>query len=295
MSKIERIGEKMNINWFPGHMVKAINEIKSSMKLIDVVVMVVDSRATLSSENKIMFDIIGSKPLIIVLNKYDLADKQSLEDKAKEYRNRGFYTVFTNANTGEGIDKLKKTIVEVGEKVKFANKTNEAYKNVKKIYRVLIAGVPNVGKSTVINKLASSQSANVGNKPGVTLKKQWIRVGNNIELMDTPGILWPKLEENDSGIKLALIGNIKEEILDIESLALYLIKYLRKNEKYFEMLKKRYGLNEVIEGLSDVEILEKIGKLKGVVSKGAQVDYLKTSKMILEDFKNIRIGRINLE
>lgn len=228
----------MNINWFPGHMVKAINEIKASMKLIDVVVMIVDSRAALSSENKIIFDIIESKPLIIVLNKYDLADQDELKNKAKEYTDKGYYTVFTNANKGEGIDKLKKAIILVGEKVKYANKTNVAYKDVKNIYRALIVGVPNVGKSTVINKLAGKSSANVGNKPGVTVKKQWIRVNENIELMDTPGILSPRLEENDAGIKLALIGNIKDELLDKEELAVYLINYLRKIEKYMIMLKK---------------------------------------------------------
>lgn len=285
----------MNINWFPGHMVKAINEIKSSMKLIDVVVMVVDSRATLSSENKIIFDIIGNKPLIIVLNKCDLADKQALKNKAKEYEDRGYYTVFTNASTGEGIDRLKKTIVQAGEKVKYATKTSEAYKDIKNIYRALIAGVPNVGKSTVINKLANSHSANVGNKPGVTVRKQWIRVGDNIELMDTPGILWPKLEENDSGIKLALIGNIKDEILDIEELAMYLVRYLRNNENYLKMLKERYNLTDSIDEMEDVEVLEEIGKSRGAVKKGAEVDYFKTSRILLDDFKTAKIGKINLE
>lgn len=290
-----RIGEKMNINWFPGHMVKAINEIKASMKLIDIVVMVVDSRACLSSENKIIFDIIGSKPLIIVLNKYDLADKRALDNKIKEYHSRGYYTVTTNANIGEGIDKLKKTIIQVGEKVKYINKTSDAYKDVKNIYRVLIAGVPNVGKSTVINKLAGKQSANVGNKPGVTIKKQWIRVGDNIELMDTPGILWPKLEENDSGIKLALIGNIKEEILEIEELAIYLINYLKNNSDYMSMLKKRYNLEDEIDIMQNHEVLEEIAKSRGALTKGSEVDYFKASKILLEDFKTSKIGKINLE
>lgn len=285
----------MNINWFPGHMVKAINEIKASMKLIDVVVMVVDSRAVLSSENKIIFDMIEKKPLIIVLNKYDLADKDALANKAKEYTDRGYYTVLTNASTGEGIDKLKKTILIAGEKVKYATKTSEAYKDIKHIYRVLIAGVPNVGKSTVINKLAGKQSANVGNKPGVTVRKQWIRVGENIELMDTPGILWPKLEENDSGIKLALIGNIKDEILDIEELAVYLINYLRKNQKYMTLLKTRYSLTDEVDSVQDYEVLEAIGKAKGVVTKGAEVDYNKAARMLLDDFKTSKIGKINLE
>ncbi len=285
----------MNINWFPGHMVKAINEIKASMKLIDIVVMVVDSRACLSSENKIIFDIIGSKPLIIVLNKYDLADKRALDNKIKEYHSRGYYTVTTNANIGEGIDKLKKTIIQVGEKVKYINKTSDAYKDVKNIYRVLIAGVPNVGKSTVINKLAGKQSANVGNKPGVTIKKQWIRVGDNIELMDTPGILWPKLEENDSGIKLALIGNIKEEILEIEELAIYLINYLKNNSDYMSMLKKRYNLEDEIDIMQNHEVLEEIAKSRGALTKGSEVDYFKASKILLEDFKTSKIGKINLE
>jgi ribosome biogenesis GTPase A len=175
----------------------------------------------------------------------------------KEYEEKGYEVVLTNANSGQGINNLVDKILEVGKKTKYANKTSEEYNKMTPIYRVLISGIPNVGKSTIINKLAGKKAANVGNKPGVTRSKQWIRINNNIDLLDTPGILWPKLTENDAGIKLALTGNIKEEILDLEELAFYFIKYVRQNAKYLNLLIQRYGLDKNIEDLEDYEIFEK--------------------------------------
>jgi len=286
---------KVVINWFPGHMVKTINEMKSSIKLIDIVCVVLDSRIPDSSKNNIIFDIAKDKPIIIVLNKCDLADKEKLNCKINEYNEKGYNVVCTNANVGEGIDKLVNTIISVGKKSKYVNKTSDEYKNITPIYRVLISGIPNVGKSTIINKLAGKKSANVGNKPGVTRSKQWIRLDNNIELLDTPGILWPKLDENDAGIKLALTGNIREEILNLEELAFYLIKYLRENNKYLSMLKQRYSINENIEDFEDYEIFELIGEKRGALVKGGEIDYNKTSKIILDEFKAGKIGEISLE
>ena len=160
---------------------------------------------------------------------------------------------------------------------------------------MLISGIPNVGKSTLINKLSGKKSANVGNKPGVTRSKQWIRLDNNIELLDTPGILWPKLDENNAGIKLAVTGNIREEILDLEELAFYLIKYLRENNEYLEMLKQRYSIKENIDDLEDYEIFELIGEKRGALLKGREIDYNKTAKIILDEFKAGIIGKISLE
>lgn len=276
-------------------MVKTINEMKSNIKLIDIVCVVLDSRIPDSSKNDIIFDIAKEKPVILVFNKADLADEEKLKEKVTEYKAKGYETVLTNANLGQGINELVDKIRKVGKKNKYSNKTSEEYKSITPIYRVLISGVPNVGKSTIINKLAGKKTAEVGNKPGVTRAKQWIRLNNNIELLDTPGILWPKLTENNAGIKLALTGNIKEEILDIEELALYFVNYVRQNSKYLEMLKTRYKITENIDEMEDYEVFELIGKKRGAILKGNEVDYNKTAKIILDEFKAGIIGKINLE
>lgn len=268
---------------------------KSNIKLIDIVCVVLDSRIPDSSKNDIIFDIAKEKPVILVFNKADLADEEKLKEKVTEYKAKSYETVLTNANLGQGINELVDKIREVGKKNKYSNKTSEEYKNITPIYRVLISGVPNVGKSTIINKLAGKKTAEVGNKPGVTRAKQWIRLNNNIELLDTPGILWPKLTENNAGIKLALTGNIKEEILDIEELALYFVNYVRQNSKYLEMLKTRYKITENIDEMEDYEVFELIGKKRGAILKGNEVDYNKTAKIILDEFKAGTIGKINLE
>lgn len=276
-------------------MLKTINEMKNNIKLIDIVCVVLDSRIPDSSKNDIIFDIAKDKPVILVLNKADLADGERLKEKVTEYKEKGYEVVLTNANLGQGINELVKKILEVGKNNKYTNKTSEEYKNITPIYRVLVSGIPNVGKSTIINKLAGKKAANVGNKPGVTRTKQWIRIDNNIELLDTPGILWPKLDENDAGIKLALTGNIKEEILDIEELAFYYINYVRQNEKYLEMLKNRYKITENIDEMEDYEVFELIGQKRGAYLKGKEIDYNKTAKIILDEFKAGIIGKMNLE
>lgn len=291
----EKSFPKTSINWFPGHMVKAINEIKANIKLIDIVCVVLDSRIPDSSKNDIIFDIAKDKPIIIIFNKADLADEEALKVKINEYEKKGYYTVHTNASVGQGMDKLIQTIIKVGKEVKYASKSSKAYDDINPIYRVLISGIPNVGKSTIINKLAGKRTANVGNKPGVTRKKQWIRLENNIQLMDTPGILWHKLDENDAGTKLALTGNIKEEILLIDELALELIKYLKNNDKYFEMLCSRYKLSKELKELENYEILEEIGKNRGAIIKGGEVDYNKIAKILIDEFNAGLIGKISLE
>ena len=286
---------KTNINWFPGHMVKTINDMKNNIKLIDIVCVVLDSRIPDSSKNDIIFDIAKDKPIVLVFNKSDLADMDKLSNKILEYKNKGYEVVLTNANIGQGIKELVDKILEVGKNTKYSNKTSDEYKQITPIYRVLISGIPNVGKSTIINKLAGKKIANVGNKPGVTKSKQWIRINNNIELLDTPGILWPKLDENDAGLKLALTGNIKEEILNTEELAFLLIKYLRSNPKYLNYLISRYGIEDYTEDTEDYELFEKIGKKRGAYIKGGEIDYNKTAKILLDEFKSGIIGKINLE
>ena len=295
MSNEEKSFPKTSINWFPGHMVKTINDMKASIKLIDIVCVVLDSRIPDSSKNDIIFDIAKDKPIIIIFNKFDLADMEKLSLKVEEYKEKGYEVVMTNANLGQGVSDLVNKILEVGKSTKYLSKTSEEYNKMTPIYRVLISGIPNVGKSTIINKLAGKKAANVGNKPGVTRNKQWIKINNNIDLLDTPGILWPKLSENDAGIKLALTGNIKEEILDIEELAFYFIKYVRSNDKYIKFLEERYGIDGLSDDMEDYEVFEKIGAKRGAYIKGGEIDYNKTAKIILDEFKSGIIGKINLE
>ncbi len=209
-------GTRTCISWYPGHMVKAQREIKESLKLIDVVVEIVDSRIPFSSQNPVVGELVEGKKKIVVLNKIDLADLDMVAKAEAKFKEEGIYTTRLDANSGKGIKELLTLIEKVGKSV--YEEKNSKLPN--PIVRALIMGIPNVGKSTVVNKLSNKNSAKVGNKPGVTVKKQWIRVGSNLELLDTPGILWPNLSDKDAGLKLALTGNIKQEILDSEELCI---------------------------------------------------------------------------
>jgi ribosome biogenesis GTPase A len=284
----------MNINWYPGHMVKATKAIKEDLKLIDIVVEVLDSRIPRSSQNYIIDEMAEGKARIVVLNKYDMADQKEVTKWVKYYDEQGVPTVLTNAQSGENINKLIDTIKSVGSKI-YEKKYENKKVDIKPIYRVLIVGIPNVGKSTIINKISKRNVADVGNKPGVTVRKQWIRVGDNIELLDTPGLLWPRLEDNNAGLKLALTGNIKQEILDVEELAYEGIKLLISNEKYIKLLKEKYNLNDEDLNKEPFEILETIGRKRGCLISGGNVDTEKASKIFLDDFKNGKIGNISLD
>lgn len=284
----------MNINWYPGHMVTAAKSIREDLKLIDIVVEVLDSRIPKSSQNYIIDDMAEGKERIVVLNKYDIADKAEVNRWKKYFEDKGMSVVLTNAQTGDNISKLLDTIKLVGSKIyekKYANKKID----IKPIYRVLIVGIPNVGKSTIINKISKKNSANVGNKPGVTVRKQWIRVGENVELLDTPGLLWPRLEDDNAGLKLALTGNIKQEILDMEELAVEGVKLLTKNEKYKSLLKEKYKLSDEDLDKETFEIIEAIGRKRGCLISGGEVDTEKVSRMFLDDLKNGKIGNISLD
>ena len=285
---------KTNINWYPGHIRKAENEIKENLKLIDIVVEVLDARIPIASSNPIVNEFAKDKKRIIVLNKSDLADKENLSNWVKKFEQEGYTCIVTNANISENIEKIVQKIKEIGKLIYDEKYTNKKVQ-INPIYRVLIVGIPNVGKSTIINKIAKKNVAKASNKPGVTVKKQWIRVSQNIELLDTPGLLWPKLDNNQAGIKLALTGNIKQEILDVEELATIGISMLLKTEKYKEMLKGKYNLQEQDLNLESYDLLEVIGQKRGcLVSKG-NVDVTRAAKLFLEDFKNGKIGNISLE
>ena len=274
-------------------MVKAQNEIKNSLKLIDIVVEVLDARIPISSRNNLINELVKDKKRIIVLNKSDLADKIELEKWKKYFEENGNSCVLTNANKSENIIKIVNEIRNQGKAI-----YDEKYKNksvaIKPIYRVLIVGIPNVGKSTIINKIANRNVAIASNKPGVTKKNQWIRVGDDIELLDTPGLLMPRLDENDAGLKLALTGNIKPEILDNEELACNGIKILLE-QGYSNLLKLQYKLDDSDFDMEYYDILEKIGRKRGCLISGGNVDMSRAAKIFLDDIKNGKIGLLILE
>lgn len=284
---------KTNINWYPGHMVKAQNEIKKNLKLIDIVVEVLDARIPISSRNNNINELVKDKKRITVLNKFDLADKVEVTKWKNYFEENGNSCILVNANISENIANLVDEIRMQGKKIYDEKNKNKSIK-IMPIYRVLIVGIPNVGKSTIINKIAKRNAAVSSNKPGVTRKNQWIRVGNDIELLDTPGLLMPNLSDNNAGEKLALTGNIKQEIVDIEELAYYGIKDLIE-EGYFELLKKHYKLDDKDVDLEYYDILELIGKKRGCLRSGGNVDVERASKLILDDIKNGKIGKICLE
>ncbi len=285
----------MNINWYPGHMVKAQNDIKSVIKLIDIVVEVLDARIPLSSKNPIIDDLAKDKQKIVVLNKKDLADDIETKKWIEYFQNNYTTCIAVNSSNPQDIKLIVDTIILKGKEV-YNDKIKNLNFNYNPIYRVLIAGIPNVGKSTIINKIANKNSVNVSNKPGVTKKNQWIRVNKNIDLLDTPGLLWPKLDDNNAGIKLALTGNIKKEILDLESIACYGIEMLLKTDKYKSMFLEKYKINdEDIDSLDSYDILELLGRKRGCLISGGNVDMQKASNVFLEDLKSGKIGKISLE
>ena len=281
---------KSVINWYPGHMVKAQNEIKASLNLIDIVIEVLDARIPISSSNPLLNELAANKAKIVILNKSDLADVDELKKWIGYFKEKNINCILTNANDNSSRKKILDEINVVGKKL-YQNKDSIK----KQIYRVLIVGIPNVGKSTIINRLSGKSSVNVGNKPGVTKKKQWIRLKENVDLLDTPGILWPKIDNDDTGIKLAITGNIKLEVLDVEEVAIEGIKLILKYEKYKNMLKEKYKINESIDDFKPYEILELIGKKRGCLISGGDIDYTKASNILLDDIKNGKIGKMSFD
>lgn len=289
----------MNINWYPGHMVKAENDIKKDLKIIDIVVEVLDARIPKSSKNPNIDKFSDGKLKIIILNKYDLADKENVKKWTNSYNELGIPVICMDSSNNQDIKSLVQKINELGKKF-YDNKYKDRKININPIYKVLIVGIPNVGKSTIINKIAGRNSANMGNKPGVTKQKQWIKVGSNVELLDTPGLLWPKLDTKQIGVNLALTGNINQDILDSEELSIEGIKLLINNQNYKNMLFERYKLSDkdiikVEDEPIEYSILKAIGKKRGCILPGGIVDTLKSAKAFLDDFKNGKIGKISLE
>lgn len=277
----------MDIQWYPGHMTKAKRMMQENIKLIDVIIELVDARIPLSSKNPDIDSIAGNKSRIILLNKVDLSDEIITENWKKWYEEKGFFVHTVNSKTGYGVKNVT-SIVKEACKEKIERDRKRGIKN--RPVRAMIVGIPNVGKSTFINSFAGKACAKTGNKPGVTKGKQWIKLSKEVELLDTPGILWPKFEDPKVGINLALIGSINDDILNMDELAIKLIGYLK--EYYMENLINRYG---VTDNSDSIKLLEEIARNRGCITKGNELDYSKTSKLIIEEFKNGLLGRISLE
>lgn len=278
----------MNINWYPGHMKKTKESIQSNMKLVDVVFELIDARIPYSSRNPIIDSIVGEKPRVIILNKSDLADSNANRIWQDYFAQGNIPSVLMDALKGKGIDKLIHLSNEVTAKKRLAYEKRGV---INRPIRAMIIGIPNVGKSTLINTLSGRRGAKTGNKPGVTKSNQWIKTNGNIELLDTPGILWPKFEDKSVGLNLAFTGAIKDEILDIETLALRFIESIIKI--YPDVLINRYNIE--FEDKTSLEIMESIGQRRGCIVKGGEIDYTKTSNIIFDDFRKGNMGNITLE
>lgn len=277
----------MHFQWYPGHMTKAKRMMQENIKLIDVIIELIDARTPVSSKNPDIEQMAQNKIRVILLNKYDLADENETKKWKKYYEDKGYFTALVNSKSGKGVRAVNGVVMEAcREKIERDRKRGIINRPV----RAMIVGIPNVGKSTFINSFAGKACAKTGDKPGVTKGKQWIKLGKNIELLDTPGILWPKFEDQSVGLRLALIGSIKDEILQIEELAGELIKYLR--EEYPAFLEDYLGFEA--EG-KEYEILEKYALRRGCLQKGSLADTERVAALMMDDFRGGKAGRITLE
>ena len=277
----------MNFQWYPGHMTKARRQMLEDIKLIDIVIELVDARIPISSRNPDIDELGKNKYRLILLNKYDLADKAKSDAWTEYFKEKGFFVVGLDARTKNAMKQVTSVIMEAC-KEKIERDRKRGIKN--RPVRAMVVGIPNVGKSTLINSYAGKAVTKTGNKPGVTKGKQWIRPNNQVELLDTPGILWPKFEDQTVGLKLALIGSIKDEILNVDELAIELIKIIKI--QYPGVLKNRY---EVDETKGDTEILMDIAENRRCISKGNELDYSKAAGLLIDEFRSGVLGRISLE
>ena len=286
----------VGINWYPGHMAKTKRQIIEDMKLVDVVIELLDARIPKSSRNPDIQGMLKNKKKIVILNKSDLADEKETKKWIEYFKKKNILAIDVDSNQGKGIKQVSQAIEKIMEdELKIQNSKGR----IRKTIRVMIVGIPNVGKSSFINRISKKTTMTVGNKPGVTRQKQWIRIGNQIELLDTPGVLWPKFESEEVGLNLAYTGSIKEEILEKTEITYNLLKFL--DENYSSDLYAKYKISEQeIDEIKDnpqytLELMYLIGKKRGALISGGNIDEEKVAKIILDDFKNGRIGKITLE
>ncbi len=279
----------MQFQWYPGHMTKAKRQMQEDIKLIDLIIELVDARIPMSSRNPDIDELGKNKARLILLNKADLADERANQAWTEYFEKKGYSVVRMDARSKAQIKPVNNAILEAC-KEKIERDRRRGIKN--RPVRAMVVGIPNVGKSTFINSFAGKACAKTGNKPGVTKGKQWIRLNKSVELLDTPGILWPKFEDQSVGLKLALIGSIKDEILNIDEMSLELIRLLQRQPSDVQALCERYELTETEDA---VRMLEQIAVNRSCIKKGGELDYSKAAALLLDEFRSGTIGRITLE
>ncbi len=277
------------VQWFPGHMFKSLREIKEKLKLMDMIFLLVDARIPYSSMNPEILKIVGEKPTLLLFNKIDLADRKTVDAWVKYYEDLGFYTLMINSSNGFNVNKIFSKSKEILE-TQIARSKNKGMKFDR--VRGMILGIPNVGKSTLINKLVSKKATTTGNRPGVTKAQQWIKVNPQFELLDTPGVLWPKFDDPKVGYALAVTGAIKDDTLPLSEVVMYAINYLKTY--YPRRLKERYNI-ENAQDLTETEILDFIGQVRGALVKGGETDYDRVYAILLTDIRNKQLGALSFD
>jgi ribosome biogenesis GTPase A len=280
-------GERMQVQWYPGHMTKAKRMMQENIKLIDLVIELVDARAPLSSKNPDIDELGKNKFRLILLNKADLASDKGNAMWTKYFEEKGYFVVKINSRSGAGMKQISATIMEAcKEKIERDRKRGILNRPI----RAMVVGIPNVGKSTFINSFAGRAAAKTGNKPGVTKGAQWIRLNKQVELLDTPGILWPKFEDQAVGVKLAMLGSVNDEILNIDELSMELVKLL--DEHFPEVISERYQIEKQEEPL---KVLEEIARVRACLLKGNELDISKAANILMDDFRSGRLGKLTIE
>lgn len=282
------MAENMNIQWYPGHMTKTRRQMEADLKLVDAVCEIVDARIPIASRNPDIDSICGSKPRIIVLNRMDLADPQATKAWVNYFKSKGMAAVPTDCKSRKGIADFTPAVRWIlAEKIQ-----RNAAKGMNKPVRVMVVGIPNVGKSTLINQISGRKGAKAENRPGVTRGKQWVTVDNGLLLLDTPGILWPKFDDPEVGMKLAYTGAVKEQILDVEELAVFLMRLLW--EHYPEAVKARYGIDMPIDA-TGYELLEAAGRKRGFLMARGEINTERMAKVLVDEYRSGKLGKFTLE
>lgn len=280
---------KMNIQWYPGHMTKTRRMIAEQLRNVDAVCEILDARIPVSSRNPDVDELTAGKPRLVVLNRADQADPEVTRRWSAYFQSRGFAVLECSAKTGNGVSQFAAAVRELlAEKLQAYAEKGQAGR----VVRVMILGVPNVGKSTFINRVAGRKTAKAEDRPGVTRSKQWVPIDRNLELLDTPGILWPKFEDQSVGLNLAFTGAVRDEVMDVEELACHLMEYLSRH--YPAALRERYGI-EPEESDSGYDLLQKGGQKRGFVMRGGEIDTERMAKILLDEFRGGKLGRFTLE
>lgn len=282
--------EMKNIQWFPGHMAKTRRLIKANLSLVDAIVEIVDARTPISSSNPEMESLTSGKPRIILLNKCDLADEKSTQIWVNHFKKKGCAAIPVDCKSGKGLKNFLPTVKN--QVLSELMEKREAHGMSGAALRLMVVGIPNAGKSSFINKMAGSKRAKVEDRPGVTRSKQWVKIDNNVELLDMPGVLWPKFEDQEIAVRLAFTGAISDAILDIETLAMKLLSYLA--EQYPNSLADRYKIQAESED-TGLELLEKVGRKRGMVISGGEINTERAAITVLDEFRSGKLGRITLE